>query len=68
MYLCLVMVRHERMWGEKAKAKQLSANATDSVAHFSQTFVFVISQTFVFVIFEVRIPSQAGLPGLRQCN
>ena len=46
------------MWGEKAKARQLSANATDSVAHFSPTFVFLI----------LRIPSQAGLPGLRQCN
>ena len=35
MYLCLGMVRHERMWGEKAKGNVLSA-ATDSNASAEQ--------------------------------
>ena len=36
MYLCLGMVRHERMWGEKAKANLLSSAATDSNASAEQ--------------------------------
>ena len=37
MYLCLGMVRHERMWGEKAKGNLLSsAAATDSNASAEQ--------------------------------